>query len=112
MELARPQKQQPGIRSSESWTYRPSATPICFRLDKQAACRAFARAEAKTGKRRAARITIIAITTSSSIRLNADLPARCIDGLLPGDQRDLPCRSSPADLSPVVGFRGVGLFGV
>src|SRR4028118_410227 len=46
--------------------------PICFILDRQADCRAFSRAFAKTGKRIAASIAIIAITTSSSIRVKAE----------------------------------------
>src|SRR5689334_20828750 len=45
------------------------ARPSCFRFDWQLACRAFSRAAAKTGKRIAARIAIIAITTSNSIRV-------------------------------------------
>src|SRR5207245_2826208 len=43
------------------------AVPICFWLERQTACRAFSRAWAKTGKRIAARMAMIAITTSSSI---------------------------------------------
>src|SRR3712207_5867306 len=45
------------------------ATPSCFRLLVHEAARAFSRAWAKTGKRIAARIAIIAITTSNSIRV-------------------------------------------
>src|SRR5438552_8332112 len=45
------------------------ALPSCFRLLVQATWRAFSRAWAKTGKRMAARIAIIAITTRSSIRV-------------------------------------------
>src|SRR5437660_7824854 len=41
--------------------------PICFRLLKQVVCRAFSRACANTGNRIAARIAMMAITTSSSI---------------------------------------------
>src|SRR5712692_1066207 len=52
----------------------------------QPACCAFSRALAKTGKRIAARIAIIAITTSSSMSVNpADLPGR-----------DKPCRAGKA----------------
>src|SRR5690242_11350613 len=43
--------------------------PICFRLLRQEIARAFSRACAKTGKRIAARIAMIAITTRSSIRV-------------------------------------------
>src|SRR5262245_3034145 len=42
---------------------------ICLALLRQAVARAFSRAWAKTGKRMAARIAMIAITTSSSIRV-------------------------------------------
>jgi hypothetical protein len=47
--------------------------PSCFMFDRQAICRAFSRALAKTGKRIAASIAIIAITTSNSISVK---PAR------------------------------------
>src|SRR5713226_2785600 len=51
--------------------------PICLRLLMQPACRDFSRALAKTGKRIAASIAMIAMTTRSSIRVKAaDLPAR------------------------------------
>src|SRR5712692_6608728 len=40
-------------------------------FERQLACRAFSRAWAKTGNRIAARIAIIAITTRSSMRVNA-----------------------------------------
>ena len=45
--------------------------PICLSLDKQEMARAFSRACAKTGKRMAASIAIIAMTTSNSMRVNA-----------------------------------------
>ena len=45
--------------------------PICFRLDREAMLLALALAWAKTGKRMAARIAMMAITTRSSIRVNA-----------------------------------------
>src|SRR5262245_55448500 len=44
--------------------------PICLRLLTHVAARAFSHAWAKTGKRIAARMAMIAITTSSSIRVN------------------------------------------
>src|SRR6266852_4946333 len=47
------------------------ASPACLRLDKQLVARAFSRAWAKTGKRMAARMAIMAITTSSSISVKA-----------------------------------------
>src|SRR5437588_10599425 len=43
--------------------------PVCLRLDRHEVCRAFSLACAKTGKRIAARIAMIAITTSSSMRV-------------------------------------------
>src|SRR5687767_15342117 len=51
--------------------YIPRARPSCLILLKQEVCRALARAWAKTGKRMAARMAMIAITTSSSIRVKA-----------------------------------------
>src|SRR5690348_14377292 len=45
------------------------ARPICLALERQDACRALSRAWANTGKRIAAKMAIIAITTSSSIRV-------------------------------------------
>src|SRR5579872_123940 len=45
--------------------------PSCLRFDWHVAWRAFSRAWAKTGNRIAARIAIIAITTRSSINVNA-----------------------------------------
>src|SRR5258706_5879977 len=56
-----------------------SARPTCLRLDVQLVCRAFSRAWAKTGKRMAARIAIMAMTTSSSISVN---PARLRENLV------------------------------
>src|SRR3954470_5723934 len=47
--------------------------PICLRLLWQDERRAFSRARPKTGKRMAARIAMIAITTSSSIRVKPRL---------------------------------------
>src|SRR5438093_13010489 len=58
------------------------ARPHCLDCERQAACRAFSRAWAKTGNKMAARIAMMAITTSSSIRVNAGLRARCIRVLL------------------------------
>src|SRR5258708_1711779 len=45
----------------------PSAKPICFILERQTLRRACSRARAKTGKRIAARMAMMAITTRSSI---------------------------------------------
>src|SRR5689334_22737420 len=47
------------------------AVPICFRFERQFAERAFSRACAKTGNRIAAKIAMMAITTSNSISVNA-----------------------------------------
>src|SRR6266540_7273962 len=47
---------------------------ICFMFERQLVCRAFSRAWAKTGKRIAASIAMIAMTTRSSISVN---PRRC-----------------------------------
>src|SRR3954462_5980629 len=47
------------------------AKPSCFWFEVQEIWRAFSRALAKTGKRIAARIAIIAITTRSSISVKA-----------------------------------------
>src|SRR5947209_36722 len=46
------------------------AVPICLVLERQAAERALSRAWAKTGKRMAARMAIMAMTTRSSISVN------------------------------------------
>src|SRR5437764_8184495 len=55
--------------------YIKKPVSICFRLLEQLDLRACSRARAKTGNRIAARIAIIAITTSSSIRVNPRLVA-------------------------------------
>src|SRR2546421_1349978 len=48
-----------------------SAVPICRPLDRQEIARAFSRAWTKTGNRIAVRIAMMAMTTSSSIRVKA-----------------------------------------
>src|SRR5579871_3757710 len=48
-----------------------TARPICLVFERQDAARAFSRAWAKTGNRMAARMAMIAMTTSSSIRVKA-----------------------------------------
>src|SRR5579862_6338151 len=50
------------------------ARPSCLVFERQEVFRADSRAWAKTGKRMAARIAIMAITTSSSIRVNPEAP--------------------------------------
>src|SRR5579859_2182594 len=56
--------------------------PICLTFDRQTVLRACSRAWAKTGNRIAARIAIIAMTTSNSIKVNpllgVRLSQRCI----------------------------------
>src|SRR5262245_45064839 len=52
------------------------AVPSCFRFETQVALRAFSRACANTGKRIAAKIAMIAITTSSSMRVKPE--RRCL----------------------------------
>src|SRR6185369_12829978 len=47
-----------------------TAVAICFSLERQEIARAFSRAWAKTGKRIAARMAMIAMTTRSSMRVN------------------------------------------
>ena len=54
---------------SQSEQYINRLRQISLVLLKQVFCMAFARARAKTGKRIAARIAMIAITTNSSIRV-------------------------------------------
>src|SRR5206468_5172143 len=51
-------------------------SPICLQLERHDAARPLSRAWAKTGKRIAARMAIMAITTSSSIKVKP----RCRDG--------------------------------
>src|SRR5690242_15920003 len=55
---------------------------ICRMLEMQAVCRAFSRAWAKTGKRIAARIAIIAMTTSNSIKVKPRCGARTLRGFV------------------------------
>src|SRR5690242_2273113 len=63
--------------------YICAASPNCFMLLRQLMARAFSRACANTGKRMAARIAIMAITTRSSIRVKALLSIRMELCLLP-----------------------------
>ena len=55
---------------SLSCRYIWNASAICLQLERQAACRAFSRAWAKTGNRIAARMAMMAMTTRSSISVN------------------------------------------
>src|SRR5262245_13677700 len=54
------------------------ARPICLVFDRQEVWRAFSRACAKTGKRIAARMAMMAMTTSSSISVNARRSRRMV----------------------------------
>src|SRR6185437_6280091 len=58
------------------------ARPICLLLERHDAARAFSRACAKTGKRMAAKIAIMAMTTSSSIRVKPRLRCDMLNILL------------------------------
>src|SRR5512141_3203969 len=58
-----------GYRSLLSSEYVVRARPICFRLLMQAEALARSRALAKTGNRMAARMAMMAMTTSNSIRV-------------------------------------------
>src|SRR5579871_462568 len=51
-----------------------SPRPICLVLERQEVCRAFSRACAKTGNRMAARMAMMAITTSNSISVKPVFP--------------------------------------
>src|SRR5439155_11299172 len=57
-----------------SWSLAKSlhVKPICFALERSLVCLARFNTEANTGRARLARIAIIAITTSNSIRVNAE----------------------------------------
>src|SRR5690242_9878193 len=59
--------------SSKSCAYIRCASVSCFLLERQEAVLADSRAWAKTGKRIAARIAMIAMTTSSSMRVKPRL---------------------------------------
>src|SRR5438309_2048148 len=65
-----------------------TAVPSCFRLEIQVILRAFSRARAKTGKRIAARMAIMAITTRSSMSVNAGFRACCMCSLLRDERND------------------------
>src|SRR5579859_3668586 len=52
--------------------YIRTARPICLVLERQEIARAFSRACAKTGNRIAARMAIMAMTTSSSMSVKAE----------------------------------------
>src|SRR6266852_1564987 len=76
-----------------------SARPICRQFEAQADWRAFSRARAKTGNRIAARMAMMAITTSSSIRVKARWCGRRIDGM---DASFTRLDRLPADLFDVI----------
>src|SRR5437016_12812081 len=60
--------------NTPSWSAAKSrhAKPICFALLRSLVCLARSSTELNTGRARLARIAIIAITTSNSIRVNAE----------------------------------------
>ncbi|KXK17342.1 MAG: hypothetical protein UZ18_ATM001001130 [Armatimonadetes bacterium OLB18] len=60
-----------GYTSSESIAYIDIARPICFMLERQVVCFADSFAAANTGNRIAARIAMMAITTSNSMSVKA-----------------------------------------
>src|SRR5216683_356988 len=59
------------------------AVPKCRRLERQAVERAFSRACANTGNRIAARMAMMAITTSSSMRVKPERRFRSMNNLPP-----------------------------
>src|SRR5437660_8720765 len=65
-----------GRDSSQSWAYMIIARPICLKFDWHVDERARSRAWAKTGNKIAARMAIMAITTSSSISVKPERPGR------------------------------------
>src|SRR5712692_5728123 len=67
--IAMPSVRWTGNFSSQSAVYIATAIPICLLLFRQVVWRALSRAWAKTGKRIAARMAMIAITTRSSINV-------------------------------------------
>src|SRR6266480_2023980 len=60
--------------NTPSWSVAKSLhpKPICFALLRSLVCLARSNTEANTGRARLARIAMIAITTSNSIRVNAE----------------------------------------
>ena len=74
------------------------AVVTCFRLEAQEIWRAFSRAWAKTGKRMAARIAMMAMTTSSSMSVKPERGRRDAgqfnvgQSFLRVDETDLPER--------------------
>src|SRR5882762_10163305 len=58
-------------RSAWSFRYKVKLTPICRRLERQAALWLRCLARASAGRRREARIAMMAMTTRSSIRVKA-----------------------------------------
>src|ERR1035437_2543492 len=65
-----------GYMKSQSWLYISTANPICRVFERHAVRLADSVAAANTGKRIAARMAMIAMTTKSSIRVKA--LSRCI----------------------------------
>src|SRR5207245_10533436 len=90
------------------------ASPICRRLEAHAALRAVARAWAKTGNRIAARMAMMAITTSNSISVKPlvlrTLPSSgAIAGLSKLDSRSAGIvAGGDGEFLPAGGLRAVG----
>src|SRR5438874_6901460 len=76
-----------GRNSLLSWAYIVKARAICVLLLTQAMALAFSFALDRAGSSIAARIAIIAITTSNSIRVNAARSAVCLRGGLRRPQK-------------------------
>src|SRR5689334_17218978 len=74
------------------------AVPTCFTFERQEMARALARACAKTGKRIAARIAMMAMTTSNSISVKADLRWALIHVSFPTNARRLMGNAGPGPL--------------
>src|SRR5712692_8516522 len=88
--------------------YIISEVPIWRMLETQLVIRAFSRAWAKTGKRIAARMAIMAITTSSSIRVN---PAcrrfmECLHSRTTGASGDDEAKEGPTAILVLLAFPG------
>src|SRR5438445_4271916 len=76
------------------------AVPSCFRFDRHILERAFSRARAKTGKRIAARMAMMAITTSNSIRVKPErraVPRRPLGSSALLARMDFPPREESKD---------------
>src|ERR1035437_10399784 len=80
-----PVQQGPGTMSLLSPAYIAIARPTCLRLLRQFACTAFCLALANAGNNSAARMAMMAMTTSSSMRVNARVLFRALDAAFDTD---------------------------